>query len=279
MSVGAALACAIKVLTRAGIAGAARDARALMSAALGIDPGRLVLHQGDTLGEAQEARFWSHVRRRIDREPVAQIVGARLFFGHSFVVTADVLDPRPETETLVAEALRHPFEEVLDLGTGSGCILLTLLAERAGATGIGVDRSEAALDVARRNASRLGVAERSAFICSDWFESVAGRFDLIVANPPYIAAAEMSDLDPELSYEPRVALTDEGDGLDAYRAIARAVAQHLTPDGRVLLEIGPTQAEAVTRLLCEAGLGGIGVLCDMDGRDRVVAGGMKFNEI
>jgi release factor glutamine methyltransferase len=201
---------------------------------------------------------------------MAQITGERLFWGRSFRVTGATLDPRPETEVLVAAALAEPFARVLDLGTGTGCILLSLLADRPGTAGLGVDVSPAALAVAVENAARLGVVAE--FRLSDWFAGVAGRFDLIVSNPPYIAAAEMAGLAPEVrDWEPHLALTPGGDGLDAYRAIAGGVAAHLEPGGRLLLEIGPTQAAEVAALLAAAGLAGIEVLADLDGRDRVVA--------
>ncbi|QYX58569.1 peptide chain release factor N(5)-glutamine methyltransferase [Roseovarius sp. SCSIO 43702] len=268
--VRAALRLATGILEREGIDGAARDARRMMAHALGVGADRVTLHLGDEMTVAQEALFRAFVERRLDRQPVSQIVGARLFHGREFLVTPDVLDPRPETETLVHEALSKPFASVLDLGTGTGCILLSLLSDRPEARGVGVDRSAAALGVAERNAERLGVAGRCKLIQSDWFEAVEGRFDLIVSNPPYIAAEEMAALAPELAHEPRMALTDEGDGLGAYRAIARGAAAHLAPAGRILLEIGPTQGESVASLLSGAGFGEVRIVPDLDDRDRVV---------
>ena len=211
------------------------------------------------------------LQKRAARVPVSHITGTREFYGRVFQVTRDVLDPRPDTETLIEIALRHPFRRVLDLGTGSGCILLSLLAERPGSSGTGTDISTTALSVARANAEALGLAGRASFIASNWFAATDGRFDLIVSNPPYIAASEMAALDPEVrDYEPRIALTPGGDGLDAYRAISAGLAAHLTPDGRVLLEIGPTQAGAVGQILASAGLTVVAVHPDLDGRDRVV---------
>ncbi|WP_343069984.1 peptide chain release factor N(5)-glutamine methyltransferase [Jannaschia sp. Os4] len=212
------------------------------------------------------------VEARAARVPVSHLVGRRAFWRHDFAVTGDVLDPRPETEMLVAAALEAPFARVVDLGTGSGAILGSLLAGRPDATGVGTDLSDAALAVAARNLAALGVDGRATLLRADWWEGVEGRFDLIVSNPPYIAAAEMAGLAPELAHEPRMALTPGGDGLDAYRAIAAGAAARLAPGGRILLEIGPTQAGAVSRLLREAGLGEIGVKPDLDGRDRVVFG-------
>lgn len=263
---------AIPRLRAAGVEDAARDARLLLGHALGIAPNRLTLHMADLLPPEAAARFEAAIAARAARQPVSQITGQRLFWGRPFRVTRDVLDPRPETETLIAAALAAPFARVLDLGTGSGCILLTLLAERPGASGVGVDLSDAALGVARANAAALGVNDRADLRASDWFAQVAGRFDLIVANPPYIAAAEMPGLAPEVrDWEPHLALSPGGDGLDAYRAIAAGVGAHLAPGGRLLVEIGPTQGAAVSALFHTAGLQGVAVHPDLDGRDRVVA--------
>lgn len=268
-----ALAAAAARLRVAGVEDAPRDARRLLAHALGIAPDRLTLHLADDLTGPQAAAFEAAIAARAARQPVSQITGARLFWGRSFRVTRDTLDPRPETETLVAAALEQPFARVLDLGTGTGCILLTLLAERPEATGLGVDLSDAALAVARDNAARLGVADRAALWRSDWFSQVAGVFDLIVSNPPYIAAAEMATLAPEVrDWEPHPALTPGGDGLDAYRAIASGAVAHLVPGGRIVVEIGPTQAGAVTGLFRAAGLHDVRVWHDLDGRNRCVGG-------
>lgn len=273
MSVQAALNAGRDRLRAAGIEGAEKDARLLMAAALGLTPDRVILHLRDPLSEEVEFFYENALARRLAREPVSHILGGRWFYGRWFHVTADVLDPRPETEILIAQALRHPFKEVLDLGTGTGCILLSLLAERPGATGIGTDISPQALAIAEWNAAELNVGDRLALIESDWFSAVGGRFDLIVSNPPYIAVAEMAALAPDVrDYEPHGALTDGADGLSAYRAIAAAAPGHLTPGGRVLVEIGPSQGRAVSDLFAEAGLSEITVTPDFDGRDRVVGG-------
>lgn len=267
-----ALRAAIARLTAAGIDGAARDARLMLAEALGVAPDRLTLHLHEVLEAGADARFDGFVADRAARRPVAQILGRRLFWGRPFRVTRDTLDPRPETETLVAAALDAPFSRLLDLGTGTGCILLTLLAERPGATGVGSDLSEAALDVARANAEALGLADRTTFRRADWFSGVEGRFDLIVSNPPYIAEAEMAALAPEVrDWEPHAALTPGGDGLDAYRALCSRALAHLDPGGRLLLEIGPAQGAAVAALAAEGRLRDVRVLPDLDGRDRVVA--------
>lgn len=271
MSAALALRAAVARLAAAGVPDAPRDARILLAEALRIGADRLTLHLADPLDDEASARLARMVARRVAREPVSHILGRRMFWGREFRVTPDVLDPRPETETLIAAALASPFTRVLDLGTGSGAILLSLLSEHPGATGLGVDLSPAALAVASGNARALGLDGRAEFALSDWFAGVTGIFDLIVANPPYIAEAEMDDLAPEVrDHEPRMALTPGGDGLDAYRAIAAGLGPHLAPGGRVLVEIGPTQGSAVSALLAAAGLESPRILPDLDGRDRVV---------
>lgn len=250
----------------AGSPSPARDASALMDKVQGDAP------PWTPLSDAQLAELQGYIQRRARREPVSQIVGKRSFWMHEFEVTANVLDPRPDTETLVEAALAQPYTSVLDLGTGSGCILLSLLHERPEARGVGTDISDAALEVARRNAKRVGVADRVDWAVSDWFSNVSGRFDLIVSNPPYIAQDEMPDLAPELSYEPRIALTDEADGLSAYRTIAAQAPNHLVPGGRLLVEIGLTQGAAVMALFTQAGFAEVMLHPDLDGRDRVVSG-------
>ncbi|MCA2010037.1 peptide chain release factor N(5)-glutamine methyltransferase [Cereibacter sphaeroides] len=257
-------------LSEAGLADAPRDARQLLAHATGLAPDRLTLHLPEPLTPEAATRYEAALALRIARHPVSHITGRRAFWGRDFVVTPDVLDPRPETETLVAEALSTPFRRVLDLGTGSGAILLSLLAERPAATGIGVDLSEAALDVARRNAHLLGITDRARLTRSDWFTAVDGTFDLIVSNPPYIAQDEMDSLSPEVLREPHMALSPGGDGLDAYRTIARGASAHMAPGARLMVEIGPTQSAAVSALFAEAGLVAITTLRDLDGRDRVV---------
>ena len=266
-----ALRAVIPRLREAGVEDASRDARLLLAHAMGVPAGRLTLHLPDDVGPDMLDRLDHLIAARIRRQPVSQLTGKRLFWGRSFAVTRDVLDPRPETETLIIAALSWPFQRVLDLGLGSGCILLTLLAERPDSTGIGVEVSPPALDVARMNRATLGLQGRADLRAGRWFAPVDGRFDLIVSNPPYIAAAEMAGLSPEVrDWEPAMALTPGGDGLDAHRAIAAGVLAHLTPGGRVLLEIGPAQGAAVVALLGQAGLVRTAVLPDLDGRDRVV---------
>ncbi|MEQ8899344.1 MAG: peptide chain release factor N(5)-glutamine methyltransferase [Roseovarius sp.] len=258
-------------LAAAGIDGAAREARRIMAAALGVAPDRVSLMQTDPLPAAAEDRLSGLAARRCAREPLSHILGLRAFYRHEFRVTRHVLDPRPETEMLVEAGLGAPFSRVLDLGTGTGCILLSLLAARPEATGTGTDISDEALAVAGENAQSLGVAARCDLRRSDWFSAVEGQFDLIVSNPPYIAAWEMDTLEPELRYEPRGALTDGGDGLTAYRAIAAGAMDHLLPGGRLLLEIGWRQGPDVSAILRAEGFENPRLMTDLDGRDRVVS--------
>lgn len=271
MSVDTRLRDATQQMTRAGLPDPARDARLLLAHAMGISPQRVTLSLRDALPPEAEARFAAALAARLRRQPVSQIIGQRQFWGRPFAVTLAVLDPRPETETLVSAALDKPFSRVLDLGVGSGAILLSLLADRPDALGMGVDLSHEALAVAQQNARALGVEGRAHLRCGDWFAPVEGRFDLVVSNPPYIAQDEMADLAPEVrDWEPHLALCPGGDGLDAYRAIAAGARAVMTPGARIILEIGPTQALAVTGFLADAGFEGIATRLDLDGRDRVV---------
>lgn len=265
-----ALRLAIPKLQAAGITDAPRDARALLAHAAGIAPDRLTLHLADPLPPQAAEAFAQAITRRANREPVSHITGTRLFWGRTFRVTPDTLDPRPETEFLVDEALREPFLKLLDLGTGTGCILLSCLASMPMAQGTGTDIHPATLQVAEENARSLHLANRARFLLSDWFTAVPGRFDLILSNPPYITESEMADLSPEVLHEPRRALTPGGDGLDAYRAIAAGAPARLMPQGRLIVEIGPSQGTQVATLFAAQGLTDIRILPDLDGRDRVV---------
>ncbi len=270
MSAALTLRDGITALREAGIEDAPRDARLLMAKAMGVPSDRLTLHLQDQLSPAMAIDFADLIKLRAARQPMAQILGERLFWGRAFEVTRDTLDPRPETEVLVQQALSRPFLKMLDLGTGSGCILISCLLGMPMAVGLGIDISEPALRVAARNAERHALT-RARFKASDWFRAVPDRYDLIVSNPPYIAEAEMPGLAPEVrDWEPKKALTPGGDGLAAYRAIAAGAPARLMPGGRMLLEIGPTQGAAVSALLVKQGLTGLAVLSDLDGRDRVV---------
>ncbi len=272
-TVDQALRAAVQALTAAGIPEAAADARHLVAHALGVARDRLILMGPDLLPAGAQDRLDALLARRIAREPVARIIGQRLFWGRGFAVTPDVLDPRADTETLIATALAGAAPaRLLDLGTGSGAIALTLLAEWPQARAVATDISPAALAVAARNAAALGVADRLDLVLSDWFAAISGRFDLILSNPPYIAADEMAGLAPEvLLHDPAMALSPGGDGLAPYRIIAAQAAAHLLPDGRVMVEIGWTQGASVHDIFAAAGWRDLRLIRDMEGRDRVLS--------
>ncbi len=267
-----AMASAAARLRAAGVPDPARDARLLLAHAASVDAARVTLIAPEEIAPEIAERFDQLVALRAVRVPVSQLVGKRAFYGRDFRISREVLDPRPETETLIDLALAEPFERLLDLGTGSGCILVTLLAERPEAQGTGVDLSEAACLQASANALLHGVGARAEILQSDWFAAVEGRFDLILSNPPYLTAPEMAEVSPELrDHEPRMALTDGEDGLSAYRIIAAEAQGYLTAEGRVLCEIGWTQAEAVQQIFAESGWGEIGLAHDLGGHPRVVS--------
>ena len=246
----------------AGIEEPEADARVLIGRALNLDRSKLV-SQSERELEAREVNAISVLAaRRLKREPVARILGEKEFWSLPLTVTPDVLVPRPETETLVELALDLLIREgrraeslrLLDIGTGSGALLLALLKELPLASGLGTDISEAALAVARTNALRCGLAERCRFVACDIAGGVAGRFDLIVANPPYIRATEIAGLAPEVrDHDPRLALDGGDDGLAIYRAMARELPRLLAPDGRLIVELGAGQEPSVRSLFTKAG--------------------------
>ena len=261
-----------RLLAEAGVPDPATDVRRLWDFAF-LSVGEKVGKQSDAApNDLTLSAFKSAIEARIMRKPVSQIVGGRHFWKGWFAVTPDVLDPRPETETLIDLCLQEKFSRVLDLGTGSGCILISLLMEAPDATGVGTDISAEAVLVAGRNAAFHKVADRLILPLSDWYDDIGGRFDLIVSNPPYIAASEMDALQPEVrDHEPRMALTDGGDGLSAYRAIAAGAGQHLSANGRLLVEIGANQAKDVATIFNAAGLENVTIHKDLSGKDRVVS--------
>lgn len=266
-------------LRRAGCPEPLPDARELLFYAAGLDLKTYAVKMNETVPEEAETRFLSCIQRRMKREPVQYITGTAHFFGYDFCVTPAVLIPRYDTEICVEEALRYvrPDSSVLDLCTGSGCILLTILAEskvRFGddvrIRGAASDISKEALAVAESNAGRIGV--EADFILSDLFNNICGFYDIIISNPPYIPSRDISGLDPEVSdYEPVGALDGKEDGLYFYRRIACEAGGHLVQGGRLIMEIGYDQAEQVALLLNEAGYTEIECLKDLAGRDRVVS--------
>lgn len=270
-----AMVAATARLRAAGVPDPARDARVLLAHAAKIEASRVTLIAPEELSPDIAERYDQLISLRAIRVPVSHLLGEREFYGRRFQVSRDVLDPRPETEALIEAALSEPYDHVLDLGVGSGCILITLLAERASASGLGVDLSESACLQASANAVQHQIQGRLEIRQSNWFENIQGKYDLIVSNPPYIALTEMADLSPEVrEHEPRLALTDEGDGLTAYRHIAAGAPDFLMPGGRLLVEIGPTQAASVLALFDAAGLSETRIIPDLDGRDRVVGARM-----
>ncbi len=251
-----------------------RDIRILAAHALGVAPSRMTLHMHDDLSEDVIARISELIEKRQLCMPVSKIIQKRGFWGRNFSVDTNVLDPRPDTETLIAAALElGPQPRVLDLGTGSGILGLTLAAEWPRANVLCTDVSEQALALARRNCSDLGLTQRVTLQRSDWFEAVTGLFELIVSNPPYIALEEWDDLDFEVrTFDPRLALTDEADGLSCYRVITAQAGRYLAQGGRLMVEVGHRQGKAVQTLFAAAGFTEIQCFPDMAGRDRVVSG-------
>jgi release factor glutamine methyltransferase len=251
------------------------DAQVLLAHLLGVDRAWLAANPMHVLSEGQNARIDTLVARRALGHPVAYLVEKREFWSREFVVGPDVLIPRPETETLVEAALaRIPAgAAIVDLGTGSGAVAITLACERPASPVTATDASEAAIVVARHNALRLGAA-RVEFACGTWFEPVAGRrFDAIVANPPYVAAADPHLEQGDLRYEPRAALTDgSSDGLASIRAIVSGAMAHLNSGGWLLLEHGYDQAAACRQLLERAGFASPVSIPDLAGIPRVAAG-------
>ena len=270
-----------KRLEAAGLSGPVIDARLLVEAAADATRADIVGDPYRALTPDQEARLEDYLTRRERREPVSHILGRKGFWKIMLNVTPDVLTPRPDTETVVEWVLRD-FPEiarwsVLDLGVGSGAILLSILAERPAAKGLGVDISEDALAVARENAANLGLADRVALLRGDWTAGLGDNsFDLVVSNPPYIASAVIETLEPEVrDHEPRLALEGGTDGLDHYRTLAGEILRVLKPGGRFAVEIGFDQKTAVEALFRDAGAQGVQTLRDLGDRDRVVAGSKK----
>ena len=258
----------------AGIESAALDARLLLQHAAALTHEDIAADPDRKIGAAGARRFRELAARRAAREPVSRILGEREFHGRGFEVTPAVLDPRPDTETLVdaALALAQRPGLVLDLGTGSGAIIVTLLAEWPQATGVATDLSAAALDVAARNARRHKVNGRVRFVHGNWFEGLTGHFDLIVSNPPYIALGEIAGLAADVrDFDPLRALDGGPDGLEAYRRIAVGAGGHLAPSGAVLVEIGAGQAAAVETIFQAARLTCRGRFADLGGHVRCLS--------
>ncbi len=230
------------------------DAGLLLEATLQKDKAFCVLHPEYILTSQEQKTFTVYIERRLTREPIAKILEQKEFWSLPFKTTKDTLDPRPDSETLIEAVLENYKDhdiplKILDLGTGTGCLLLSLLSEYKNATGVGVDISNKALEVAHYNASHLNLTERASFLQSNWLESVEGTFDIIVSNPPYIPPSQAQTLEPELNFDPDQALyTNLDDGLCVYRILARDIVKHLKPQGKIFLELGQDQHKEVQRL-------------------------------
>lgn len=265
LQVREAMALLTRVLSDAGIDGAARDARLLLLGALGLTGTDLLREPERRVDAPGAARLAGFATRRITHEPVSRILGERGFFGRSFAVTPATLDPRPCTETVIEAALEIAAREgwsarpirILDIGTGSGALLVTLLAELPLASGIGTDISDAALTAARGNAERLGVSGRAEFLARRTLDGLEGPFDLLVSNPPYIPSGDIAGLDPDVRlFDPHAALDGGADGLDFYRAFANG-AERIVPEGWIVLEVGAGQADDVSNLFRAATPSGV----------------------
>lgn len=277
-TIAAAIHDAARRLAAAGVEDAGVDARRLAAHASGLDGLALTLRADERLAEDAHACFEACIARRLAREPVSRIIGQRDFYGLSFRISPATLDPRPETETLIDAALEHlagtSQPRILDIGTGTGCIALTLLDRLPGATAIATDISAAALDVAADNAGKLGLADRIQFRQCDFAAGLAGPFDLVVSNPPYIPTSVIPSLAPEVRHhDPMLALDGGGDGLEPYRVIANS-AVGLIGNGSLIVEAGHDQATAVAGVLRDAfgpRLVELATRRDLGGHDRCVA--------
>lgn len=273
LTVGALLDTATQRLRSGGIPSARLDARVLLGHVMDVDPGSLLPGSTRAVLPSQAAGYLALIGRRRQRVPVSHLTGRREFYGRSFHVTPDVLDPRADSECVVEMALSFlPSDgpvRILDLGTGTGCLLLTLLAERPDGTGTGIDISDAALAVARGNAAALDLADRTTFQTGDWLDGMSGEFDLIISNPPYIAATDVAELQPEVrDHEPRLALVGGNDGLEPYRRICPSLRPRLTPDGVAVFEFGMGQAQDVAAIALQSGLVIVQTVCDLGGIER-----------
>jgi release factor glutamine methyltransferase len=275
-TIGAAIDDAAAALQAAGLDDVRRRARRLIAVALRLSPAEVFARPERILVGAECGRIDDTLRRLVAQEPLSRIDGRREFWGLEFLLSSDALDPRPETETVVEAVLMRRSDRdlphrILDLGTGSGCLLLALLAEFRCAYGVGIDIVPGAIATARENARRLDLGVRSGFAVGDWGAAIAGEFDVIVANPPYIATGAIAALPAEVRvYDPLTALDGGADGLAAYRVIAADVPRLLRPEGLFAVEIGVDQDAAVAAILAGAGLRIDAVTTDLSGIPRCI---------
>ncbi|HHK73728.1 MAG TPA: peptide chain release factor N(5)-glutamine methyltransferase [Rhizobiales bacterium] len=280
--VDAAMRYLLSVFSGAGLATPALDARLLTLAAAQISHEAMIRDPGCELSPAQLGLLQGFARRRLAHEPVSRILGIREFRGHDFEITPHVLDPRADSETLIDAVLEYvPMDascSILDLGTGSGCLLTSLLRLMPKARGVGVDISPDALVCARGNAVRHEVAQRAYFVCADWYGALGEPFDLVIANPPYISHADMAGLAPDVAdYDPALALNGGADGLAAYRAILKDITGILKAGGWLFMEIGAGQETGLKPMMSEAGLARIHSFRDLAGHIRVLGGKLPKN--
>jgi release factor glutamine methyltransferase len=275
-TIGSTLGTISRALAEAGFDDPRRRARRVIAAALDLSAAAVFAGLDRRVAEAESERVLALLTRVLAHEPLSRILGRREFWGLDFVLSADTLDPRPESETIVAAAIarlsdRGRAYRILDLGTGSGCLLLAVLSELPAARGIGVDRAFGAAATARHNARRLGLAARADFVVGDWAAALAGQFDAVVANPPYIASDDIALLPPEVrNFDPRRALDGGNDGLDGYRAIAAELPRLLAPGGVFAGEFGQGQNNAVSGIIAAPGLVIDAIVPDLAGIPRCV---------
>lgn len=269
-------------LTEAAVESPHLDARLLIAAATDRDASKILMDRDSTLNSDQAKKFQDYIKRRTAGEPVSRILGQREFWSLPFKLSSDTLDPRPDSETVTEVALSLKNVNgvsglsVLDIGVGSGCLLLSLLYEWPLATGVGLDISVGALETACANAQSLGMKNRTEFIASDWLEAISGPFDIIVSNPPYIRSNQISDLQTEVrKYDPLRALDGGADGLSAYRRIARDLGRVLAPNGIVVVEIGYDQEKAVRSIFQAAKLARIESHSDLGGHVRCISAALE----
>lgn len=259
-------------LSKSGIEGGARDARILTAYALGIPISDLSLKINEQVSRKIISKLEKLINRRIEREPISKILERREFWGRSFSINENVLDPRGDTETLIDYVIEKPVKSVLELGTGSGAIAVTLACEWKEVNVTAVDISEDALLLAKINAEKFNVQNKIQFLKSDWFESIDDRFDLIISNPPYIGLKEKEKISDEvINYDPEIALFAGNEGLDAYKRIIPNLAKYLKPDGFVVLEIGAFQSNQVKNMMNAVGFVDTKIVKDLSGKDRLIA--------
>jgi release factor glutamine methyltransferase len=264
------LLIAAKKLEKIGISSSISDSKKILAGIMGISKEKLVLLDSEIIPQSIKVKFFQKINLRKQFQPVSQIIGYRSFWGRNFFINEKVLDPRPETEELIYHALKKDFSNVLDLGTGSGIIIITLLLENTLATGIGVDIDFKALKVAKKNSNVFAVEKRIDFVHSDWCEQIDEKFDLVISNPPYININERDQYDLNLAkWEPYHALFSKSGGLAAYVIIAKQLENVLKKSGLALFEIGHTQAQLVSQIFTNEGYK-VEVFKDMSEKDRVI---------